>query len=300
MHAVPGVETAVSLDAQQVQAKNGSLPVVWGLDPSAIERVWSFDWIEGSDQVLAQLGTDGAIVEEQTAASLGGVKKGGTLEVTTVEGKQATLKILGIYRDPMMLNGIVISTSGYNALFPTPQTFMVVAKAQPGADIAATQKAIEAALASTPTAEVQTTEQYKEGTVDLVNQLLLLIYGLLALSVIISLFGIVNTLVLAVYERTREIGLVRAIGMSRGQVRATVRYESVITSIIGAIMGIVVGIVFAWVVTTRFAGQGITFSIPGSQLVVFLVLAVIVGVIAAILPARRAARIDILEAIHYE
>ena len=120
------------------------------------------------------------------------------------------------------------------------------------------------------------------------------------MSVIISLFGIVNTLVLAVYERTREIGLLRAIGMSRGQVRATVRYESVITSIIGAIMGIVVGIVFAWVVTTRFAGQGITFSIPGVQLVVFLVLAVIVGVIAAILPARRASKIDILEAIHYE
>ena len=300
VHAVTGVETAVSLDAQQVQTKNGSLPVVWGLDPSAIERVWSFDWIEGNDQVLAQLGTDGAIVEEQTAASLGGLKVGGTLAVTTVEGKRATLKVLGIYRDPMMLNGIVMSTSGYNALFPTPQTFMVVASAQPGADIAATQLAIEAALASTPTAEVQTAEQYKEGTVDLVNQLLLLIYGLLALSVIISLFGIVNTLVLAVYERTREIGLVRAIGMSRGQVRATVRFESVITSIIGAIMGIVVGIVFAWVVTTRFAGQGITFSIPGGQLVVFLVLAVVVGVIAAILPARRAARIDILQAIHYE
>ena len=282
-----------------MQAENGSLPVVWGIDPVAIERVWSFDWISGGDDVLTDLRLDGAIVEEQTATSLG-VKQGETLEVTTVEGKQATLRVLGIYRDPMMLNGIAVSSSGYNALFPKPQTFMVVAKAQPGADIAATQKEIETALASAPTAEVQTTEQYKEGTVDLVNQLLLLIYGLLALSVIISLFGIVNTLVLAVYERTREIGLVRAIGMSRGQVRATVRYESVITSIIGAIMGIVVGIVFAWVVTTRFAGQGITFSMPGVQLVVFLVLAVVVGVIAAILPARRAARIDILQAIHYE
>ena len=299
VQAVQGVETAVSLDAQQVQAKNGSLPVVWGIDPNAIERVWSFDWISGSDAVLTKMGTDGAIVEEQTAASLG-VKQGGTMKVTTVEGKQATLRVLGIYRDPMMLNGITVSSSGYSALFPTPQTFMVVAKAQPGADIAATKKAIEAALASTPTAEVQTAEEYKKGTVDLVNQLLMLIYGLLALSVIISLFGIVNTLVLAVYERTREIGLVRAIGMSRGQVRATVRYESVITSIIGAIMGIVVGIVFAWVVTTRFAGQGITFSIPGGQLVVFVILAIVVGVIAAILPARRAAKIDILEAIHYE
>ena len=299
VQSVQGVETAVSLDAQQVQAKNGSLPVVWGIDPNAIRRVWGFDWISGSDAVLTQLGTDGAIVEEQTAASLG-VKQGGTLKVTTVEGKQATLKVLGVYRDPMMLNGITVSDSGYAALFPTPQTFMVVAKAQPGADIAATKAAITTALASTPTAEVRTSEEYKKSTVDLVNQLLMLIYGLLALSVIISLFGIVNTLVLAVYERTREIGLVRAIGMSRGQVRATVRYESVITSIIGAIMGIVVGIVFAWVVTTRFAGQGITFSVPGAQLVVFLALAVVVGVIAAILPARRAARIDILEAIHYE
>ena len=133
-----------------------------------------------------------------------------------------------------------------------------------------------------------------------VDQLLNLLYGLLAMSVVISLFGIVNTLVLAVYERTREIGLLRAIGTSRRQVRATVRMPSVITSIIGALMGIVVGVVFAWVVTTRFAGQGITFSIPGGQLVVFLVLAVIVGVIAAILPARRAARIDILKAIQYE
>jgi putative ABC transport system permease protein len=299
VQAVQDVETAVSLDAQQVQAADGSLPVVWGIEPNAIERVWSFDWISGSDAVLTQLGANGAIVEEQTAASLG-VKQGETLKVTTVEGKRATLKVLGIYRDPMMLNGITVSTFGYAALFPTPQTFMVVAKALPGADIPATREAIKAALASTPTAEVKTSEEYKEGTVDLVNQLLMLIYGLLALSVIISLFGIVNTLVLAVYERTREIGLVRAIGMSRGQVRATVRYESVITSIIGALMGIVVGIVFAWVVTTRFAGQGITFSVPGGQLVVFLVLAVVVGVIAAILPARRAARIDILNAIHYE
>jgi len=299
VQSVTGVETAVSLDAQQVQTGNGSVQVVYGLDPAAIQRVWSFDWISGSDAVLSELGLDGAIIEEQTASALG-VEQGDTVEITTVEGETGTLKVLGVYRDPMMLNGIIVSSSGYGTLFPKPQTFMVIAKAQPGSDIEATRKAIEVALAAVPTAEVQTTEEYKKSTVDLVNQLLMLVYGLLALSVIISLFGIVNTLVLAVYERTREIGLVRAIGMSRRQVRATVRYESVITSIIGAIMGIVVGIVFAWVVTTRFAGQGITFSVPGVQLVVFMLLAVVVGVIAAILPARRAAKIDILEAIHYE
>jgi putative ABC transport system permease protein len=297
--AVSSIETAVSLDAQQVQAKGGSLVVVWGVDPFAIERVWSFDWLEGSDDVLGKLGTSGAIVEEQTASSLG-VGKGDAVPITTVEGKKATLEVMGVYRDPMMLNGITVGSAGYDALFPKPQTFMVVAKAGAGSDLGQTQKAVEAALADTPTAGVKTTAEYKKTTVDLVNQILTLVYGLLALSVIISLFGIVNTLVLAVFERTREIGLTRAIGMSRRQVRATVRYESVITSIIGAAMGIVVGIVFAWVVTTKFAGQGITFAVPAGQLVAFVIVAVIVGVIAAILPARRAAKIDILEAIHYE
>jgi len=299
IESVPGVEAVVSLDAQQVEAKDGVTAVVWGIDPVAIGRVWSFDWISGDDAALVELGSRGAVIEEQTAASLG-VKRGGIVRVTTVEGRRADLKVLGTYRDPMILNGITVGMAGYDALFPKSQTFMVVAKARPGVDVGATQRAIETAMASVPTAKVRSTDEYKESTVDLVNQLLTLVYGLLALSVVISLFGIVNTLVLAVYERTREIGLLRAIGMSRAQVRATVRYESVITSIIGALMGIVVGVVFAWVVTTRFAGQGIVFSIPGAQLAAFLLLAVMVGVVAAILPARRAARIDILAAIQYE
>jgi putative ABC transport system permease protein len=176
---------------------------------------------------------------------------------------------------------------------------MAFAKMSGGAT-PANSEALKTALAGVPTAEVRDDAEYKDSIIGQVNQLLNLMYGLLAMSVIISLFGIVNTLVLAVYERTREIGLVRAIGASRSQVRATVRYESVITSVIGGILGILVGIAFAWVINRRFAGIGITFSIPWTQLVVFLVLAVIVGVIAAILPARRAAKIDILEAIHYE
>ena len=225
---------------------------------------------------------------------------GKTFTVVTVDGKQATLKVIGEYRDPMMLNGIVVSDSGYRTLFPKPQLFMVFATAKPGADRRRRRGSSRRRSPTCPRPRCRPPRSTRTARSSMVNQLLNLLYGLLAMSVIISLFGIVNTLVLAVYERTREIGLLRAIGMSRRQVRATVRYESVITSIIGAIMGIVVGVVFAWVVTTRFAGQGITFSIPGGQLVVFLVVAMVVGVIAAILPARRAARIDILEAIHYE
>jgi len=298
LQSLPGVQTATGLDMQQVRAA-GKQSVVMGLDPGLFQQVWSFDWVDGSDALLGQLGTGNAVVEEQTASSLG-VKVGDSVTVESVDGTKAQLKVIGVYRDPMMLNGIVVGTSGYQALFPSGQQYMVFVKAAPGSDLVEEQSRLKQALAAVPTAKVQTAQEYKDSLVGQVNQLLNLVYGLLAMSVIISLFGIVNTLVLAVYERTREIGLLRAIGSSRSQIRATVRYESVITSVIGAIMGIVVGSLFAWVVTTRFAGQGITFSLPGGQLVVFLIVGVIVGVIAAILPARRAARIDILEAIHYE
>ena len=195
-----------------------------------------------------------------------------------------------------------MSAAGYAELFAKPQLFMVFAKSaarrrrrrRPGPTSSRRWR-------GPATAEVKTAQEYKDSIVGQVNQLLNLLYGLLAMSVIISLFGIVNTLVLAVYERTREIGLMRAIGMSRGQVRATVRYESVITSIIGAIMGIVVGVVFAWVVTTQVRRPGHhVLRARRASWSSSCIVAVIVGVIAAILPARRAARIDILEAIHYE
>ena len=118
-------------------------------------------------------------------------------------------------------------------------------------------------MKTVPTAEVKTAVEYKDSVVGQVNQLLNLLYGLLAMSVVISLFGIVNTLVLSVYERTREIGLLRAIGASRRQIRSSVRYESVITSVIGGILGILVGILFAYVITARFASQGMSSRFPG-------------------------------------
>ena len=299
LQSLSGVQTAAGLDMQQVQV-DGKASRILGIDPGLFKQLWRFDWLNGgSDALLNQLGSSNAVLEEQTASTLG-AKVGKTITVTTMDGRRKGLKVIGLYRDPMMLNGIVVGNAGYQALFPTAQQYTVFVKATPGTDLTQEAQQLKTALASVPTAEVKTAQQYKDSLVGQVNSLLNLVYGLLAMSVIISLFGIVNTLVLAVYERTREIGLLRAIGSSRAQVRATVRYESVITSIIGALMGIVVGIAFAWVVTTKFAGQGISFSIPGGQLVVFLIVGVVVGVIAAILPARRAARIDILQAIHYE
>jgi putative ABC transport system permease protein len=298
--SVPQLDAVSAVDMQQVQVNGKHVASINAIDTASLPRLWRFDWRGGgSDALLRKLYGDNVLVEQSVADTLG-VKTGQTFKVLTVDGQRATFKMIGEYRDPIMLNGILTAQTTYASLFPKPQVYMVLAKAAPGTDPAQTEAALKAALATTPTAEVRTATQYKDSVVGQVNQLLNLLYGLLAMSVIISLFGIVNTLVLAVYERTREIGLIRAIGASRRQVRRTVRYESVITSIIGGLLGIVVGVVFAYVVTTRFGGQGITFSIPGGQLVVFLIIAVIVGVIAAILPARRASRIDILEAIHYE
>ena len=120
------------------------------------------------------------------------------------------------------------------------------------------------------------------------------------MSVVISLFGIVNTLVLSITERIREIGMLRAIGLTRSQLRRMVRYESVITSGIGGIIGIVLGVALAWVFCLGLADQGIVFRVPWLQLVVFFVVSIAAGVLAAVLPARRAARLDPLDALHYE
>ena len=123
---------------------------------------------------------------------------------------------------------------------------------------------------------------------------------LLALSVIVSLFGMVNTLVLSVFERTREIGMLRAIGMTRRQVRRMIRQESVITALIGAGLGLPLGIFLAAVFTQVLSDQGIGFSLPVGSLVAFTIVAILAGILAAVLPARRASRLDVLEALHYE
>ena len=133
-----------------------------------------------------------------------------------------------------------------------------------------------------------------------VDSILYLLYVLLAMSVVISLFGIVNTLVLSITERIREIGMLRAIGLTRSQLRRMVRYESVITSGIGGVIGIVLGVALAWVFCLGLADQGIVFRVPWLQLVVFFVVSIAAGVLAAVLPARRAARLDPLDALHYE
>ena len=162
----------------------------------------------------------------------------------------------------------------------------------------ANQAALDDALADFPNAKAQDRETFIDNQIAGLSAILNILYVLLALSIVVSLFGIVNTLVLTVFERTREIGMLRAIGMTRRQVRRMIRHESVITSLIGAAIGIVLGILLAALLIARV--DFIEFSFPTTQVIVFAVAAILVGVLAAIFPARRAAKLNPLEALHYE
>jgi putative ABC transport system permease protein len=161
-------------------------------------------------------------------------------------------------------------------------------------------RALEAALASYPDAKVVTAEQFKRDSMTPLNRILNILYVLLGLSVIVSVFGIINTLVLTVFERTRELGMLRAVGMTRRQVRRMIRHESVVTSLIGAALGIAVGIFLSLLATQALSEEGIVFAVPYGSLAVFALAAIVVGLIAAILPARRASRLNVLRALQYE
>ena len=299
MRAVPGVETVAGLTFTNVKINDNAPSFANAIAPADFSKVWKMDWTNGDDSLLGKLDGASAIADEQWAKGQG-LAVGDTFTMSTPAGKATTLTLLGTYRDPMLLYGVTVSTGVFNALdLPTaPQITM--AKGAPGTDPDTLKTDVQSALKGFPTQTIYTQQGYKDEVSSQINQLLLMLYALLAMSVTISAFGIVNTLVLSVYERTREIGMLRAIGTSRRQMRRIVRYESVITSVIGGLMGTAVGVVFAYAVTTRFADQGFVFSVPFGQLGIFLVVAMIVGVLAAVLPARRAARVNILEAIHYE
>ncbi len=171
--------------------------------------------------------------------------------------------------------------------------------ADPGADLPAVKQQISKLLdARYPEAEVLTNQEFKDDIAGQVNQLLSLIYALLALAIIVSLFGIVNTLVLSISERTRELGMLRAIGTSRKQVKRIIRWEAVITALIGGVLGVFMGVVLAVLFTQPL--DDFTLSIPVPSLIIVLILAGVAGVGASVLPARRAAKLDVLEALAYE
>jgi putative ABC transport system permease protein len=274
---------------------------VTGIDPDTILQTYTFDWKEGDDSVVESLGPNDAIVDAKFAEDHD-IAVGDTISILTPSGETLEQQVRGLYEPPPfypLLGGVSVTTETFDGVYDRPRnqfTFVNVA----GEPSGATTQSLEAAVASFPDAKVQTREAWIDQQDEDFNQFLTMLYVLLALSVIVSIFGMVNTLVLSVFERTRELGMLRAVGMTRRQARSMVRHESVITALIGAALGLPLGIFLAALVTRALQEFDVRFSIPWGQLVFFAIIAVIVGIVAAIMPARRAAKLNVLRALQYE
>jgi putative ABC transport system permease protein len=293
----PGVEAVMNVRTGEVRAF-GKRIFATAVDPTA-SRLIELKWKVGSQDVLARLGENGAFVDDGYADDKR-LAVGSSVEITFPNGTTKAFIVRGIFDPPTggsPFGRITVSTSAWDDLVEQPRNLYSFVAIQ-GGESEANRRALDEVLKPFPNAKVQTRQQFIDNQISGLSAILNILYVLLALSIIVSLFGIVNTLVLSVFERTREIGMLRAIGMTRRQVRRMIRHESVITALIGAAIGIVLGIVLAALLIARV--DFIDFSFPTAQVIIFALAAIVVGILAAIFPARRAARLNPLEALHYE
>jgi putative ABC transport system permease protein len=294
----PEVVTSARTGLMEV---SGDGAEVGGVEPDTITKAYRFNWTEGGDEVLPTLGTTGALVSEDYADDHA-LEVGTRLRLLSADNRTADVRVVGVY-DPHpfypLLNNVTVSTELFDSLFDRPENQWTWANVA-GDPSDASKAQLEEAIAGYPDAQVETREEWIQREDDDISQFLTFLYVLLALAVLISIFGMINTLVLSVYERTREIGMLRAIGMTRRQTRRMIRQESIITALIGAALGLPLGIFLAGILTLALTQFDLTFSIPWLQLAILTAVAIVVGIVAAITPARRAARLNPLEAIAYE
>jgi putative ABC transport system permease protein len=295
----PGVQTVSELRSAEARV-NGKTILVSGVDGNLTKTV-HMKWTDGSNSVPAQLGRDGAFVTDRYAEDHS-LKVGSTLQVETPTGRSFRLHVDGIFDEPQggsPFGPVSISNGTFDASFADHDNDFTLLNVDGGVTPENTA-ALEQSVAAFPDAQVQTRDEFKDGRLKSLTTMLNILYLLLGLSVIVSLFGVINTLVLSVFERTREIGMLRAVGMTRRQVRRMIRHESIVTALIGAALGMGIGVFLAALVTRAVSDYGIGFSIPFGSLAVFTAVAVAAGMLAAILPARRASKLNVLEALQYE
>jgi putative ABC transport system permease protein len=297
LRRVPGVlmDSGVRAAEARVFGKRINLTAV---DPDVCQVI-SIKWAHGSPQIPAQLGSDGAFVS-QDYATAHHLQVGSPLALETPRGRMLHLVPRGITnpaKNASPYGDVTISTALFDRSYQNPQNLFTLVNIAGGVSPANTAR-LNAALAGFPDAKLQTKQQFIDNQVSGLSTLLNLLYVLLSLSIVISLFGTVNTLVLTVFERTRELGMLRAVGISRRQLRRMIRHESVITALLGATLGIPFGVLVALMVGAAIKYSA--FTVPVGTLVVFVIAAILAGIVAAIFPARRAGRLNVLDALQYE
>jgi putative ABC transport system permease protein len=267
-----------------------------GVNAGQINEVVRYQWKTGSsDDALGQLDGNGAILLDDYAKKHH-YKVGSPITLTAQSGKKAQLKVVGLM--DAKLNGldlaeVTVSNPTFGQYFHADGDRFAFIK---GGSL----PELKQVLGPYPAAKVSTIDKFVHDQLSWVNSMLAILYVLLAFAVIVSLFGIVNTLALSVVERTREIGMLRAVGMTRGQTRKMVRHESIVTALIGATLGAGVGLILgAMTVGALNKAWGLTFQLPVGTLVAFVIIAVVAGTLAAIAPARRASRLNVLDALQY-
>jgi putative ABC transport system permease protein len=278
---------------------DGSSKFFVALQPQSAGELFDLKVDAGS---IKALGEGASVAVSRKAADDHHWKIGSTVPVKFPNG-MSNLTVRTIYRNGKQqgLSDYGVSLATYDQHYTSQLDQQLYVKLASGVSAAQGRKALDRTLKAYPNAELQDRTQFKEAQAAQIDQLLNLIYALLFLAVIIALIGIANTLALSIYERTRELGLLRAVGMSRRQLRSSVRWESVIISLLGTFLGLVIGLFFGWAVVQALKDQGITeFAPPGLQLLVVVVLGGLAGVVAAVLPARRAAKLDVLQAVTHE
>jgi putative ABC transport system permease protein len=293
LNHIPQVKAAAGIGVKlaRVSDKGATVTLV---NPDTVGEVFDLHLTSGS---YTQLSTSSMMVSDKRAKK-DHLKIGDVLKVNLSALGDVPLTIVGTYSSDELAGSYVINRALYANTSGSYFDFSVFINTAPGVTPAQAEAAIKPLVAQYGTGELQSRSQYIDDQASSINTLLALIYGLLALSIIIAAVGIVITLLLSVYERRHEIALLRAVGMTRGQVRSTVRWESVITSLLGAVLGVLLGLVSGYVFVLSLRDQGVTvFTVPVLSTIVILVVAFIVGVIAAILPARQATKVNIIEAI---
>jgi putative ABC transport system permease protein len=278
---------------------DGSERPIGAVDTADFAEIIDVDVKSGGYEGMAD---NGVFVHRDSAKTLG-LEVGDPVDVTWKSGQVQTLTVRGIFADASVLGvNWMVDTAVFEAANPSSTNDQFAgARIADGVDIEAARSSIAVVTDQYPQVQVQDQAEFRKSQEDQLNQLLAIVYGLLLFAVVIAILGIMNTLALSVFERTREFGLLRAVGTTRRQLKRAVRWESVIVSVFGALLGLVVGLPLGIVATRGMRSVGVTTtSIPTATIVVILVAAVFAGMLAAIWPARRAAKLNVLAAIATE